>query len=85
MGADSGDRRSDRSINLFGGNSSTRERYYRLKAQGLCVQCGQTQVVGRAYCFDCVDRIHSYEKKRVARKVKARLALARAAYGKGRR
>lgn len=85
MGADSGDRRSSRGTNLCSGNDYQRDRYYRLKAAGLCVRCGRTQVVGRAVCFDCVDSAEARTRQRVARKVKAKLALARAAYGKGRR
>ena len=37
-----------------------RERYYRRKASGLCVHCGQPRETEKVECRACVDKIKTY-------------------------
>lgn len=43
----------------------TRERYYRLKSEGLCVKCGQDVAISETLCFGCLSKKDEHELSRL--------------------
>lgn len=45
--------------------SQMRERYYNLKSQGLCVQCGKEPATCGVKCKACRAKFNEYQRKRL--------------------